>query len=228
MTAAPDHPTSAAAASQPDGVVTAAEIERKFEPPPDFRLPDLSDVDGVAALSQARRHHLDATYLDTPDLRLLAHRMTLRRRTGGDDAGWHLKRPRTDGERDELRAPLGPAGAGLPGALRGPLEAVLRGAEPAPVVRLVTDRTLHELLADTGAVLAEIAQDEVSALVLNPDGSVASTSTWSEIEVELVTGGLDLLAEVGRRLQDAGAPPSASVSKLARALERRAGDTGDD
>ena len=36
---------------------------------------------------------LEAVYYDTPNLRLLAEGVTLRRRTGGEDAGWHLKLP---------------------------------------------------------------------------------------------------------------------------------------
>jgi hypothetical protein len=34
---------------------------------------------------------LEAVYYDAPDLRQLFEGVTLRRRTGGEDAGWHLK-----------------------------------------------------------------------------------------------------------------------------------------
>ena len=50
---------------------------------------------------------LSATYYDTADLRLLRSRMTLRRRRGGSDAGWHLKLPAGADSRDEVRHPLG-------------------------------------------------------------------------------------------------------------------------
>ena len=70
------------------------EIELKFATDEAFRLPDLGGLPGVASVAPAQEWRLEATYLDTPDLRLAAHRHTLRRRTGGHDAGWHLKRPR--------------------------------------------------------------------------------------------------------------------------------------
>ncbi|MFD9124768.1 CYTH domain-containing protein, partial [Kitasatospora sp. NPDC059571] len=49
---------------------------------------------------------LDAVYFDTPDLRMLRRGVTLRRRTGGHDAGWHLKTPNPDGSRTETRLPV--------------------------------------------------------------------------------------------------------------------------
>lgn len=200
--------------------VVVTEVERKFEPGPGFRLPELADAAGVARVGEPVVHELDATYFDTADLRLAANKITLRRRTGGTDAGWHLKRPRVDGDRDELRAPLGRAKA-VPAALRAPVSVHLRGAALAPVVRLTTTRTERALLDADGAVLAEIAQDEVTAAVPSPDGTTTTVSQWSELEVELVAGDGALLAEVSRRLVDAGARPSASPSKLSRALGER-------
>ena len=47
---------------------------------------------GVAAASRQGEQFLDAVYYDTADLRLIGAGITLRRRTGGGDAGWHLKR----------------------------------------------------------------------------------------------------------------------------------------
>src|SRR3954468_24176848 len=84
-----------------------AEIELKFETDPSFTLPDLSDVAGVAAVAVPEERELEATYVDTPDLRLAAHPPAPRRRARGPGAGWHLKRPRADGFRDELQEPLG-------------------------------------------------------------------------------------------------------------------------
>lgn len=74
---------------------TTIEIERKYDVTADFALPDLTTVTDVASVAPAVEHHLDAIYLDTSDHRLSAHRMTLRRRTGGHDSGWHLKQPTT-------------------------------------------------------------------------------------------------------------------------------------
>ena len=46
---------------------------------------------------------LDAVYFDTPGKDLARNRITLRRRTGGPDAGWHLKLP--EGTRRPHRDP---------------------------------------------------------------------------------------------------------------------------
>ncbi len=68
-------------------------------------------VAGVAAVSQQDEEILDAVYYDTKDLRLIRAGVTLRRRTGGEDAGWHLKLPAGADTRDEIRLPLAtPAG----------------------------------------------------------------------------------------------------------------------
>ena len=201
--------------------VAVAEVERKFDPGPGFRLPDLTGVPGVAGVDEPRVLDLDATYFDSVDLRLVRNKITLRRRTGGDDAGWHLKRPRTDGDRDELHAPLGRSQTAVPASLRRPVEVFLRGVELVPAVRLGTTRTVRHLLDAEGTVLAEIAQDEVSASTPSADGSVATVQEWSELEVELVHGDRRLLDAVVDALVAAGARPSDSPSKLSRALGDR-------
>ena len=75
------------------------EVERKFDVDAGFALPDLGDVDGVASADAPVEHGLEAVYHDTADLRLARARVTLRRRTGGHDAGWHLKLPAAAGAR---------------------------------------------------------------------------------------------------------------------------------
>ena len=72
------------------------ETEFTFEPGSDPALPDLSDIAGVATVTKPRVQRLEAVYFDTDDLRLMRAGVTLRRRTGGDDAGWHLKVPTAD------------------------------------------------------------------------------------------------------------------------------------
>jgi hypothetical protein len=47
----------------------------------------------VSAIGDLVEHHLDAIYFDTEGLRLAASRITVRRRTGGGESGWHVKRP---------------------------------------------------------------------------------------------------------------------------------------
>lgn len=85
---------------------TATETERKYDVPAGFALPSLAGTAGIAGAADPDTHDLDATYYDTDDLRLARHSRTLRRRTGGSDAGWHLKTPGDGSSRTEHRLPL--------------------------------------------------------------------------------------------------------------------------
>jgi CHAD domain-containing protein len=202
---------------------TAREVERKFDVNGSFRLPDLSGIGGVATVDSPAEHELSATYFDTADLRLLTHRVTLRRRTGGTDAGWHLKLPDADGERTEVRLPLGRTTTTPPKGLRGRVEVHLRGAAVAPVLRLATRRTVYKLRDADGRVLAEVADDQVTAtdLATPEQPGAATVLAWREVEVELVEGQPRLLRTVGKALRAAGAAISGSGSKAARALADR-------
>jgi CHAD domain-containing protein len=211
------------------------EVERKLEVPTSFVVPDLSAVPGVAGPADPRLDELEAVYLDTVDLRLLRRRLTLRRRTGGPDAGWHLKRPARDGERTELRLPLGRS-AHVPTELSHLVAAITRGEPLVPVVRMRTHRVVHPVLAADGRVLAEIAVDDVAAaqsLATTPRQRWAPPERWREVEVELVDGDAEVLAALVAALVEAGAEPSPHASKLARALGREstvpgsAADIGD-
>jgi CHAD domain-containing protein len=199
------------------------EVERKFEAGPDVVLPDLTAVDGVAAVGDAVPHELDATYYDTPDLRLARARITLRRRTGGTDAGWHLKLPTAvAGSRRELHAPLGPRRTVVPRAVTEPVTGVLRGARPVPVATLQTTRLVTPLLDDEGRVLAEVASDTVTGTALAAEaGAPSTTTTWRELEVELVDGDVALLDAVTEALTGAGIALSDLPSKLTRVLADR-------
>ncbi|MFI1090893.1 CHAD domain-containing protein [Streptomyces sp. NPDC020917] len=193
------------------------ETERKYETAAGAEVPrpvlvGLPDVAGTRTLDPVE---LDAVYYDTAGLALAAHRITLRRRTGGDDAGWHLKLPSSEADtRIEVHAPLGPDDDHQPpDDLRAETAALTRGRPLHPVVRLRTTRRRVLLLDRRDRTLAEIAHDTVTAET--PDGA---TTTWSETEVELYDGGPDLLDAVEERLAAAGLHRSASPSKLARAL----------
>ncbi|MFF0474355.1 CHAD domain-containing protein [Streptomyces sp. NPDC004284] len=192
---------------------TKREIERKYEATGDTGLPDLTRVPGVSSVVDRGVMELDAVYYDTPDLRLAAAGLTLRRRTGGSDAGWHVKFPVAVGIRDEIRAPLSDT---LPDALAGLLRSRVRDAEVVPAVRLRSSRDVRHLLTADGTLLAELSVDTVHAERL-PDGGEAS---WTEIEVELADGIDDetILDAIGKRLKKAGILPSEAPSKLARAL----------
>ncbi len=207
---------------------TKREIERKYESD-DSGLPDLTGVAGVETVLDKGVAELDATYYDTADERLAASSITLRRRTGGSDAGWHLKFPVAQGVRDEIQAPLSDT---LPDELAGLVRSRVRDAELRPVVRLRSGRDVRDLLDAQGRLLAEVSVDAVHAQRLTGGDGVAQ---WTEIEVELADGGDPVfLDKVEKRLRKAGVRPSASSSKLARALaetaprkKRRAGSLKD-
>jgi CHAD domain-containing protein len=212
---------------------TKREIERKYEfpaggGPSGLRgpsglsdLPDLSEVDGVSSVSAQDVVELDAVYYDTADLRLAADHLTLRRRTGGDDAGWHLKFPVSTGIRDEIQAPLADT---VPRDLALLLRSRVRNAELIPVVRLRSSRALGHLVDAEGALLAEVSVDAVRAERL---GRAVVATSWTEVEVELADGADPaLLDAVEKRLREAGLRPSSSASKVGRALAETAGPVG--
>ncbi|WP_333776327.1 CYTH and CHAD domain-containing protein, partial [Streptomyces sp. IBSBF 3136] len=193
------------------------EIERKYESD-DSGLPDLTGVGGIADVLDKGLTELDATYYDTADERLAAAALTLRRRTGGGDAGWHLKIPVAPGVRDEIRAPLSDT---VPEEIAALVRARIRTADLVPVVRLRSARDVRHLVDADGALLAEASVDAVTAERLNRAGG---TAQWTEIEVELADDGDPaFLDKVDKRLRKAGVRPSKSPSKLARALEETGG-----
>jgi CHAD domain-containing protein len=198
------------------------EVERKFDVDGDFALPDLTDVDGVATADPPVEHALEAVYHDTADLRLARARVTLRRRTGGHDAGWHLKLPAAAGARQEVHEPLGRAVKTPPRPLRDLVLGITRGAATSPVTQLRTRRLATVLRDADGRALAEIADDAVCATVpATAAGMPASQVSWRELEVELVDGDAELLDRLVDRVLAAGARVSPSASKLGRALGER-------
>ncbi|MEV5505082.1 CYTH and CHAD domain-containing protein [Streptomyces orinoci] len=206
---------------------TLREIERKYEAERNHRAdgraplfpgaplyPVLNGAGPVAETVQRGTAELDAVYYDTADRRLLAAGITLRRRTGGPDAGWHLKLPVAPGVRDEVRAPL--TRRAVPRPLAALVRSRTRDAPLLPLMRIATRRRVEHLLDADGALLAEASTDTVTATRL--DG-VLGTARWTEAEIELAPGaGPALLDALEPRLLAAGLRPARSPSKLARAL----------
>ncbi|HKE52431.1 MAG TPA: CYTH and CHAD domain-containing protein [Actinomycetes bacterium] len=195
------------------------EVERKYEVPADFELPELTGGSTELAVDEPVTHRLTATYYDTEGFTLARHGVTLRYRTGGTDAGWHLKRPAAPGARTEIRAPRPSSGRNrVPAAFDDELAALRRGRQLDPVVRMSTRRIERTVRSADGTPVALIADDRVT--VRSPDGLVPPAS-WREIEVELADGAdaaVDVLDALEGRLLEAGAHPASVGSKLARAL----------
>ncbi len=200
----------------PAGATAAVEVERTYDVPVDAVVPPLAGVRGVATV-EVVEHALEATYYDTADLRLRAAGTTLRRRTGGADAGWHLKTP-AGRDREELALPLG-RGRAVPPALRALVRAAARGQALVPVAVLATRRTVSRLLDADGALLVEVADDRVTGTPTNGEPLV-----WREWEAELGAGDPALLDEVEALLRGAGAVDATSTSKVGRVLAASAPD----
>ena len=200
------------------------EIERKYDVGSEVVFPDLSAVGGVGSVGQAQEFRLEAVYFDTPGLDLARRGLTLRRRSGGTDEGWHLKLPRSGDSRTEVHEPLGDAEDNVPAPLRARVRALVRDRPLVPVAEVTTVRREYALQDDEGTVLARVCDDQVQATPLaGSHGSKGSSpsdavQSWREWELELDGGAEDVLGLVEEHLVAAGASPATSASKLSRTL----------
>jgi CHAD domain-containing protein len=194
------------------------EVERKFEVFESTVSPSFEGLSSVARVERSPSQQLDAVYFDTPAHDLAAHHVTLRRRTGGTDAGWHLKLPAGPDARTEVRVPLDddPSTDTVPGELLDVVLAIVRDRPVGPVARISTSRTVDVLYGPEGAALAEFCDDQVVARAEDEE----SQQRWREWELELAKGAdRSVLGRLANRLLDAGAVPAGHGSKLARVLE---------
>ena len=90
------------------------------------------------------------------------------------------------------------------------------------MAEILVQRTVRRLTDPTGLVLAEVADDRVTARRLLPmDGSgdaALASLQWREIEVELVGAAAELLDDVDARLRAEGLRPAGATSTLAHLL----------
>ena len=162
---------------------------------------------------------MESIYYDTREQDLMRSGACLRRRTGGDDAGWHLELPRGGETREEIQEPLrrrAPSKA-VPKHLKLQVQVHARGRKLGPVAVVRTRRIVHRLLSKDGTLLAELCDDHVGAESPSADGS-ATLSSWRQWELDLIEGSHKLLAAADELLTAAGGKPSASGSSLARAV----------
>jgi CHAD domain-containing protein len=200
-----------------------------------FELPSLTTLVAGADLPPAvplsdgvvAEQRLDAVYFDTPDLRLAAAGLTLRRSTGGTASGWLLRLPAGTAAGEEIRLPPGRVPPGrtprvVPDRLQSLVWAQTHGRPLQPVARLTTERILWRLCDPTGQVLLEVADDRVTGHRLSTlGGSGRATSApvhWREIEVRAGDGHADLAAALDAGLRNSGLRPTAS-STLSHVLD---------
>lgn len=193
------------------------EVERKYDVDADTAVPSLAGATAGAVNGTVHEQELVATYLDTDDLRLRSARIALRHRTGGSDAGWHLKLPADRGRIEVHSTAAGPPGP-VPEELLSLVRSVVRRAPLVPVARMRTTRTVHPLHGADGRILLELVDDQVEGV---PEGG--DPLRWREWEAELVAGNDEVLDAVEQRLLSCGATPSASASKVGRVLGQRPG-----
>ena len=190
------------------------EVERKFDVVEATVSPSFEGLAVVSRVQHSPTQTLEAVYYDTPNHDLAAKRITLRRRTGGADAGWHVKLPAGPDARTEIRAPLADS---VPEEIRDVVAAIVRDRPLGAVARISTERTVSLLFGADDSPMAEFCDDQVTAAALRPD---SEPQTWREWELELVegAGSTDVLDRLSNRLFDAGAVPAGHGSKLARVL----------
>ncbi|HEX6402337.1 MAG TPA: CYTH and CHAD domain-containing protein [Pseudonocardiaceae bacterium] len=195
------------------------ETERKYEAIDDLELVDPAALLGFATGAGPHEQDLTATYFDTADLRLIRAGITLRRREGGSDAGWHLKLPAGTDSRDELRLPLEGSPRRPPTELLALTRVYTRGAALTPVAELTTRRRRWVFADADGQAVAELVDDHVTAHSM---GEQTTTVSWREVEVEVAEHAQrKLLDRIDRRLLKVGAQRAGFSSKLGRLLADR-------
>src|SRR6201987_2642440 len=160
------------------------EVERKFDVVESTVSPSFEGIAAVAHVEKSPVQSLDAMYFDTPTHDLARNKVTLRRRTGGTDAGWHLKLPAGPDARTEVRAPLttsDPAGENtVPRELLDVVLAIFRDRPLGPVARITTQRESQVLYNVDGTALAEFSNDHVTAWSGDAAGDAGSVPAEQE------------------------------------------------
>ncbi len=201
-------------------------VDRKLRVHALFRMPDLvgqvpglagTTVDtGIARIDRRPAVLVHAVYHDTQDLRLIRWGVTLRRRAGGTDEGWHLTLPvegSQAGVDDEMRLPLDASDPGaVPPAMADVVTALARRNPLVPVASLHTQRTTQILYDAEDRPVAELVDDVVSIM----DGEVVA-GRFRELQVRSLGVQPRALDPVIDLLKAHGAIPT-TATKLGSAL----------
>lgn len=203
--------THPAAGKDSFGIVREHEV--KLEVDDGFDVPGLDGVVAGAAVSSTSDHHVEDTYYDTEDLRLLRWGCTLRHRKR---KGWTVKLPVSRTEhvlsRDEINF-QGRAGKPPDEALTV-VTPYARGRSLQVIARLDTRRTAHAITSAAGELLVEVVDDRTSCQAR--DGT---NSNFRQVEAELGPGADPaVLEQVADRLIAAGARHDTDGIKVVKAL----------
>lgn len=203
-----------------DEPTQSVERERKFDVATEHVVPSLLGIAGIAGVVDGGEYELVAEYFDTADLSLATSGRALRYRTGGHDAGWHVKELTPDGVRETQWATTQEAGGRIPEQVSAFVREFCDDLPLQLIARVTTMRQSLLLLRDENAhPVAELANDLVSTLDVRSETS----RTWREWEIEVLTELSQKQAEaflddVQSALVAAGAVASNVHSKLQRAL----------
>lgn len=203
------------------------ERELKFAVPDSFVIPHLPPAVGMR-WTAIEPFEMTAVYHDTADLRLIRWGVTLRRRWGGGDEGWHLKIPISGADgltRQELHLPLGAGSAGfVPAELADIVTPLTRGERLMPLATVRTHRSPIHILDEAGQPHAEVVDDRVQ--VIDADGEVVAEFREVEVEAWDADRDIDVLAALATAITTAGGEPR-SFSKATQALGPEAAQAPD-
>lgn len=198
---------------------TSWEVETTFAVNQETELPDWLELAAVHAVGSPQEYTLRAEYFDTAELDLSQARIALRRRVGGKDAGWHIKR-QVQGGREEIHAPLSDA---IPDHILHKLPAKFQDRQTlAKIAQIDNHRTEYLLYDAAGQAIAEFCDDQVRTVSYVSEQP--HEQQWREWEVEITTAGQEtgfgeaFLTAVATLCQQKGAQHCPDASKLQRTL----------
>ena len=209
------------------------EVEVRFDVPADATIPDLTVISDVIGTSEPAVQELTAHYFDTADQDLARAGIRLRRRTGGDDSGWHLKLPIDATRRHKIQVPLGRAVHTVPKVLREAVEATVRGATLHEIREERVRRQMVQLRGAEDRVLLEF-RDNLIADTPRENGTAGKTNVTRQWELELVDGDPAHLQAAAKVLRKAGGThiplPTDTRAIMSEPTAATAGETeaGDD